>query len=112
MKTNTSLSTVNCHWKKLLKLVSAAFLAAAMLALHPVAAQAATVVATINGGGTANMDDGMGTTHWGAGVKLLSDGSATGPSTALTSTATRRAIRATSGAKLLAGLETPTASSA
>ena len=41
-------------------------------------ASAVTVVATINGGGTANMDDGMGTTHWGGGIKLLSDGSATG----------------------------------
>jgi hypothetical protein len=38
----------------------------------------ATVVATINGGGTANMDDGAGTSHWGTGVKLMSDGSATG----------------------------------
>jgi hypothetical protein len=38
----------------------------------------AILVATINGGGTANMDDGMGTTHWGAGVKLFSDGSASG----------------------------------
>jgi hypothetical protein len=38
----------------------------------------ATVVATINGGGTANMDNGKGTTHWGTGVKLFSDGSATG----------------------------------
>lgn len=49
--------------------------AAAILAPHggPV-----TVVATIHGGGTANMDDGMGTSHWGTGVKLLSDGSATG----------------------------------
>ena len=79
MKTNTSLGTVNCHWKKkLLKLVPAVLLAATMLALHPVAAQAASVVATINGGGTANMDDGMGTSIFGLGVKLLSDGSAKG----------------------------------
>jgi len=41
-------------------------------------AGAATVVATINGGGTASMDDGMGNTSWGAGVKLFSDGSASG----------------------------------
>ena len=41
-------------------------------------AGAATVVATINGGGTATMDDGMGNTAWGAGVKLFSDGSASG----------------------------------
>ena len=79
MKTNTSLGTVNCHWKKkLLKLVPAVLLAATMLALHPVAAQAASVVATINGGGTATMDDGMGITTFGTGVKLLSDGSAKG----------------------------------
>lgn len=37
-----------------------------------------TLVASINGGGTANMDDGMGTSHWGTGVKLFSDGSAKG----------------------------------
>ena len=41
-------------------------------------AAAATLVATIHGGGTANMDDGMGSTVWGAGIKLFSDGSATG----------------------------------
>ena len=50
----------------------------AILASPSAAAKTATVVATINGGGTANMDDGMGTTHWGGGIKLLSDGSATG----------------------------------
>ena len=61
-------------WRVLFALV----LAAAILTPHPVAAQAATVVATINGGGTAKMHDGMGTTHWGAGIKLFSDGSATG----------------------------------
>lgn len=49
-----------------------------ILASPSAAAKTATVVATINGGGTANMDDGMGTTHWGGGIKLLSDGSATG----------------------------------
>ena len=37
-----------------------------------------TLVASINGGGTANMDDGAGTSHWGTGVKLFSDGTATG----------------------------------
>jgi len=77
MKTNTSLSTVNCHWKTLLKLVSAVLLVA-VLAPQPVAATAAMVVATINGGGTANMEDGAGTSVFGVGVKLLSDGSATG----------------------------------
>jgi hypothetical protein len=48
---------------------------AAMRAPH---AGTVTLVAAINGGGTANMDDGMGTSHWGTGVKLYSDGSATG----------------------------------
>jgi hypothetical protein len=38
----------------------------------------AVLVATINGGGTANMDDGMGTSVFGVGVKLFSDGSASG----------------------------------
>jgi hypothetical protein len=38
MQTNTSLGTVNCHWKKLLKLVSAILLGAAWLAPHPAAA--------------------------------------------------------------------------
>ena len=63
---------------KLVKLVPAVLLAAFMLAPHPIAAQATSVVATINGGGTANMDDGAGSTVFGVGAKLLSDGSATG----------------------------------
>ena len=39
-----------------------------------------TVVARINGGGTAEMQDPLpaGTTHWGAGVTLYSDGTASG----------------------------------
>ena len=49
--------------------------AAAMLAPH---AGPVTLVASINGGGTANMDDGAGTSHWGTGVKLFSDGTASG----------------------------------
>ena len=53
--------------------------AAAILAPHP---GPATVVATINGGGTADMEvpQGLlaGRTVFGIGVKLLSDGSATG----------------------------------
>jgi hypothetical protein len=69
---------MNIRSIKGLGMLFALVLAAVMLAPHPVAAQAATVWATINGGGTANMDDGMGTSHWGAGVTLLSDGSATG----------------------------------
>jgi hypothetical protein len=38
----------------------------------------ATLVARINGGGTATMDDGMGPSVWGAGVRLFSNGSASG----------------------------------
>ena len=41
-------------------------------AAHP------SVVATINGGGVADMDDGEGPSSFGMGVKLLSDGSAQG----------------------------------
>ncbi len=39
-----------------------------------------TVVAHINGGGTAEMQEPLpaGTTHWGAGVTLYSDGTASG----------------------------------
>ena len=47
----------------------------------PVAAKLATEVATINGGGTAEMQPGglaQGRTAFGMGVKLLADGSATG----------------------------------
>jgi hypothetical protein len=47
----------------------------------PEAAKGATVVATINGGGTAEMQPGglaQGKTAFGMGVKLLADGSATG----------------------------------
>ncbi len=66
--------------KKLMKLVPAALLVAAILAPHPVAAKPATVVATITGGGTAEMQNPLpaGSTVFGLGVKLLSDGSATG----------------------------------
>ena len=71
--------------KKLVKLVPAALLAAAILAPHPLAAaKPPSVVATINGGGTAIMDPrgsflGLGgTTAFGIGVKLRSDGTATG----------------------------------
>ena len=78
MQTNTSHSTVNCHWKKLLRLVSAILLGAALLVPHSVAAAPPSVVATINGGGTASMEDGAGTSVFGVGVKLLSDGSARG----------------------------------
>jgi hypothetical protein len=63
------------------RMLFALVLAAAMLAPHPVAAHAATVYATINGGGTAQMQSpgvGIGTSLWGAGITLYSDGSATG----------------------------------
>src|SRR6266849_915065 len=65
--------------KKLMKLVPGVLLAAAVLAPHPVAAKP-TVVATIIGGGTAEMQPPgfSGNTVFGLGVKLLSDGSATG----------------------------------
>ena len=49
--------------------------------VFPVAAKGATVVATINGGGTAEMQPpglAAGRTAFGMGVKLLADGSATG----------------------------------
>ena len=54
--------------------------ASAMLAPHSAAAKTATVVARINGGGTAEMQPpfAAGTTHWGAGVTLYSDGTASG----------------------------------
>ena len=42
------------------------------------AGKPAAIVATISGGGTANMDDGQGRSAWGLGVQLLSDGSARG----------------------------------
>lgn len=38
----------------------------------------AVLVATINGGGTATMEDGNGSSVFGMGVKLFSDGSAAG----------------------------------
>jgi hypothetical protein len=67
--------------KKLVNLLPAILLAVAMLAPHPVAASAATVVGTINGGGTANMTDlppGMGVSSFGFEATLFSDGSAQG----------------------------------
>ena len=71
--------------KRLGKLIPAALLlAAAILAPHTVAAKPASVVATINGGGTAIMDPSGsvlslgGTTAFGIGVKLRADGSALG----------------------------------
>jgi hypothetical protein len=59
------------------KLVPGRLPAAAILAPHP---GPATVVATINGGGTAEMQPPLaaGNSSFGMGVTLLSDGSATG----------------------------------
>ena len=64
--------------RKILPSVIVLLTAAAVLAPQPAAAQPPSVVATINGGGTANMDDGQGTSLFAMGVKLLSDGSARG----------------------------------
>ena len=62
------------------KLVTGGLPAAGKLAPPSVAAKTVTVVATINGGGTAAMQPPLaaGTTHWGAGIKLYSDGTASG----------------------------------
>jgi hypothetical protein len=71
--------------KKLLRLAPAISLAVAMLASHPVAAaaNAVTVVGTINGGGTALMTSGPGAggksvSSFGIHATLYSDGTATG----------------------------------
>jgi hypothetical protein len=71
--------------KKLLSLVPAISLAVALLASHPVAAaaNAVTVVGTINGGGTAFMTGGLaaglkGTSAFGVHATLYSDGTASG----------------------------------
>ena len=54
------------------------FVVAIALGAFVIADPPPSVVATINGGGTANMDDGQGTSLFAMGVKLLSDGSARG----------------------------------
>src|SRR5256885_11018375 len=71
--------------KKLLSLVPAISLAVALLASHPVAAaaNARTVVGTINGGGTAFMTGGLaagmkGTSAFGGHATLDSHGTASG----------------------------------
>lgn len=65
-----------------LALVPLVLLAAALFVVSPaVPAKPVTVVATINGGGTAVMTDlpaGMGATSFGFQAKLFSDGSAQG----------------------------------
>ena len=77
---NASLSTVNCHWKKLLKLVSAGVLGAALLAPHSVAAQPATRVPVINGNGSVTFDVGFQIFNapFAVDATLHNDGSATG----------------------------------
>ena len=76
------------HWevtkeimRKLVTLIAALSLALAMLAIQPGAANAATVVGRINGGGTSVMTDlppGMNATSFGFEATLFSDGSARG----------------------------------
>lgn len=71
--------------KRLAHLIPAISLAVAMLAAHPVAASAPTVVGTINGGGTALMTAPPGAqpgfkniSSFGIHATLYSDGTATG----------------------------------
>ena len=67
--------------RKLVTLIAALSLALAMFAIQPSAANAATVVGTINGGGTSIMTDlppEMGVTSFGFEATLYSDGSARG----------------------------------
>ena len=71
--------------KKLVILIAAISLAVAMFAVvQPAAAETATVVATITGGGTAIMDPSRsdfglaGTTSFGIHATLYSDGTASG----------------------------------
>jgi hypothetical protein len=68
--------------KKPAALVLTVLLAATMFASHPVAASAASVVATINGGGTALMASppgyGVGVSSFGIHATLYADGSARG----------------------------------
>jgi hypothetical protein len=71
--------------KRLAYLLPAISLAVVMLGAHPAAAatNASTVVATVNGGGTANMTDVVaagfkGVSSFGLNATLFSDGSAKG----------------------------------
>jgi len=64
--------------RNLIKVAAAVLAVASALAQHPAMAKPASVVATISGGGAANMYDGQGPSYWGVEVKLLSDGSAQG----------------------------------
>jgi hypothetical protein len=67
--------------KKRVTLILTVLLAATVFASHPVAASAASVVATINGGGTALMTPpgfGVGVSSFGIHATLYADGSARG----------------------------------
>ena len=79
----------------------------AVLFAYPATANAASVVATINGGGTAIMDPNRsdfglaGTTSFGIHATLYSDGTARGNVNCMTRSAAP--FRGTSSAKLRAG---------
>jgi len=64
--------------KQLIALVGIGLLVIGLAVPLKTSAAPASVVATINGGGVADMDDGEGPSSFGMGVKLLSDGSAQG----------------------------------
>jgi hypothetical protein len=64
--------------RRLIHLTAAILLALAMLASQSVGANAATIVGTIDGGGTSIMTDGMGPTTFSIHATLYSDGTAQG----------------------------------
>jgi hypothetical protein len=64
--------------RKLANLVAAITLAFAMLGFQAVTADAATIVGTIDGGGTSIMTDGMGPSTFSIHATLFSDGTARG----------------------------------
>ncbi|MDP9253223.1 MAG: hypothetical protein M3O80_09480 [Chloroflexota bacterium] len=64
--------------RKLVNLVAATSLALALLASQSVVVNAATIVGTIDGGGTAIMTDGMGLTAFSIHATLFSDHTARG----------------------------------
>lgn len=64
--------------QKLVRLIAAISLAVAVLVSQSVVANAASVVGTINGGGTATMTDGMGVSSFAVHATLFSDGTARG----------------------------------
>jgi hypothetical protein len=64
--------------RKLVKLAAAISLALALLASQSVVVNAASVVGTIDGGGTSIMTDGMGPSTFAIHATLYSDGTARG----------------------------------